>query len=156
MALDPPPTISPITMQQGSTLSSDWTRWMLALWGTVSAQPIVIGTRLNLTKQNAAIPQTAFPSPALRGGLYRITWYVRITTPDPVSSSVALTIGFSDSGLALTIPIPALTGNTVLSVLSGTTIVFSDQATAMTYATTYASNTPGTMKYRLAAAVEQV
>jgi hypothetical protein len=156
MALDPPPTISPITMLQGSTLSTDWTRWFLALWGNVSAQPLILGTRLNLTNQNAAIPQTAFPAPALRGGLYRINWYLRITTPDPVSSSLTLTIGFSESGLALSIASAALTGNTVLTWLSGSTLIFTDQATAITYRTTYVSNTAGTMKYRLAAAVEQV
>jgi len=156
MALDPPPTISPITNPKTGSATADWTRWLLALFGTVSAQPTVLGTRVSLTKQNASIGVTPFPTPALAGGLVRVSWYLRITTVDPVSSSVNVTIGYTESHLALSVSSTPVVGNSLTSVQTGTTILMTDQGTAVTYSTTYASNTPGTMQYRFAAVVEQV
>jgi hypothetical protein len=156
MPLDPPPTIAPITNPKTGSATADWTRWLLTLFGTVSAQPIVLGTRINLTNQNASIPVTVFPTPALRGGLVRVSWYLRLTATDPVSSSVSVTIGFTESGLALTVTSTPVTGNTVTSLQTGSALVMTDQASSVTYRTTYVSNTAGTMKYRFAAVVEQV
>ncbi len=49
-----------------------------------------------------------------------------------------------------------MSGNTLASVQTGTALLMTDQATAVTYRTTYVSNTAGTMQYRFAAVVEQV
>jgi hypothetical protein len=156
MQLDPPPTIAPITNPKTGAATADWTRWLLALFGVVSSQPTVLGTRVNKTAQNASIGLTAFPTPALTGGLVRVSWYLRITTVDPVSSSVSVTIGYTESGLALSVTTTPLTSNTLASVLTGTALLMTDQASSVTYRTTSVSNTPGTMKYRFAAVVEQV
>ena len=67
-----------------------------------------------------------------------------------------VTIGYVESGLALSVTSTPVTGNALTSVQTGTALLLVDQATAVTYATTYVSNTPGTMKYRFAAVVEQV
>lgn len=156
MQLDPPPTIAPITNPKTGGATADWTRWLLALFGTVSQQPTVLGTRINKTNQNAALPLTAFPTPALAGGFVRVSWYLRITATDPVSSSVSVTIGYTESGLALSVTSTPVSGNTLSSVQTGTALLLTDQATAVTYRTTYVSNTAGAMKYRFAAVVEQV
>jgi|SRR5580765_1030892 len=156
MPLDPPPTIAPVTTPKTGALTTDWTRWLLALFGTVSNQAIVLGTRINLTNQGASLPLTAFPTPALTGGLVRVSWYLRITATDPVSSAINVTIGYTESHIALTIPSAPLTGNTLTTVQTGTVLVLTDQGSAVTYRTTYASNTPGTMRCRFAAVVEQV
>jgi hypothetical protein len=156
MQLDPPPTIAPVTSPKTGALTTDWTRWLLGLFGTVSAQATVLGTRINLTKQAASIGLTPFPTPALSGGLIRVSWYLRITTIDPVSSAINVTIGYTESHLALSIASTPLTGNTLSTVQTGTVLVMTDQGSAITYRTTYASNTPGTMQYRFAAVVEQV
>lgn len=156
MQLDPPPTIAPITDPKSGSATADWTRWLLELFGVVSSQPTVLGTRINVKNQNASIPLTAFPTPALQGGLVRVSWYLRITAVDPVSSSVSVTIGYTESGLALSVTSTPVSGNTLSSVQTGTALLLTDQATAVTYRTTYVSNTAGTMKYRFAAVVEQV
>jgi len=156
MTLDPPPTIAPAVVPQTGSFTADWTRWLLALFGTVSAQPTVLGTRVNLTKQGASIPSTAFPVPALIGGLVRVSWYLRITKVATTSSSVNVTIGYTESSLALSISSTPVTGNSLTSVQSGSALLMTDQASALTYQTTYVSNAAGEMQYRFAACVEQV
>lgn len=156
MQLDPPPTIAPVTTPKDGHLTTDWTRWLLALFGMVSSQPSVQGTRINLTQQNASIPVTTFPGPGLLGGLVRVSWYLRVTATDPASSAVNVTIGWTESHLALSIPSVPLNGNSLTTVQTGTLLLMTDQASAITYRTTYTSGTPGLMKYRFAAVVEQV
>lgn len=104
--------------------------------------------------QSASIGTTPIPLPALAAGFYRVSYYARITTVDPVSSSLTITISWTESAQALSLSGVAMTGNLVTTVQTGTMLLIIDPSSPISYATTYASNTPGTMKYRLALLVE--
>ena len=116
---------------------------------TTVAQGVTIGV-------NAAIGATAIPLPSLSGGTLRVAWYARITTRDPVSSSLTVTIAWIEGGVALTLSGAAMVGNLTTTVQSGTIDIAIDPGTAITYATAYASNTPGTMRYSLRVSVTRV
>src|SRR5262252_1844442 len=156
MALDPPPFTAPLTRPTLGTVTADWTRWLLALWTTVVAQPDILGTRVSLTKRNVSIPTTALPVGQLAGGLFRVSWYLHITKTDPVSASVSLTISWTESGLPRSITAATVNQTTPNLSIGDATLFGADQATPITYATTYASNTPGTMEYYLGIVVEQL
>lgn len=156
MALDPPPTISPIALPQRGNLTADWTRWFLALWGQVIAQPSIQGTSISLANQNTSIGVTAFPLPSIAGGFYRISGYVHITTLAGVSGSVSVTLSWTENGvprsktvLSITQPTPSLSGTIAETIVA-------DQGTPIAYATAYASNPAGDMHYFLGLVVEQL
>lgn len=111
---------------------------------------------VSLTNQSASIGTTPMPLPSLATGLYRLTTYARITTADAVSSSLTITVSWTDGAIACSLSGAAMTGNTTATVQSNTATVQIDAATPISYATTYASNTPGSMKYKLIVLVEAV
>lgn len=157
----PPPFKAPIVElnpQSGKPsanypISKEWAIWLQsAVIGPVS-QSVVTFSPVALTAQTAAIGTTPIPLPSLPNGLYRITYYARITTAASVNSSLTLTIGWTESGVALTSSTSAITGNTVTTVSTGSIMVQVDAATAISYATAYVSNLAG-MAYRLSLIVE--
>lgn len=140
----------------GWLLSKDYTIWFQqSLIPPVEASSTLL-TPVSVSAQAASISVTPIPLPALGAGIYRLTTYARITTPDAVSSSLIVTLGWTESTITLTHSFPAMTGNTTTTVDSQTFTVQIDQATPLTYATTYASNTPGQMKYTLNLLIESL
>lgn len=87
-------------------------------------------------------------------GMYRITYYIRKTTADGVSSSLTPTFGWTDLGAPLTAPDAALTTDTSTANQSGRREVRADANSDLTIAVTYASNTPGQMVWAIEARVE--
>lgn len=152
--LDPQPSAAPIAVK--GLVSPEWFRWFYELYALVVASVQSVGNPVRLTGQGAAIGSTTIALPSLQNGQYRVSWYIRITTPDAVNSSVAVTIGFTESAQPLSKTFAAITGNTVTTFDQSDMFIEVDQNTALTYSTTYASNTPGAMKYRLTIAVESV
>ena len=111
---------------------------------------------VSLTAQNASLGTTPIPLPSLATGLYRLTYYARITTVDAVNSSLTVTLSWTDGAVACSLSGAAMTGNTTATVQSSTAMIQIDAASPISYATTYASNTPGAMKYKLLILVEAV
>lgn len=109
-----------------------------------------------LTAQAASIGATPVPIASVQPGLYRVSWYLRITTPATVSSSVSVTLGWTDGSVNCTRTGAAVTGNTTSTTQSGTELLRLDAATALTYATTYATVGATPMQYRLDLTVELV
>jgi hypothetical protein len=102
---------------------------------------------------SAAIPVTSIATNPLPSGLYRVTAAVRITTPASASSSVSVTLhwvdGDTDSGVVCSLVlVPAVTGNLITSVGTGTAMIHSGAAVPISYSTAYASSAAG-MKYAL-------
>lgn len=118
--------------------------------------PYLAGAPVSLAAQNASISATPLVSAVLPAGLYRVSWYARITTVAGVSSSLAVTIGWTEGAVSLALSGAALTGNTTTTVQSGMVLLNIDNNTPITYATTYASNAAGVMKYELVMTVERV
>ena len=153
--LDPPPVIAPIAEGRQELMSGDWIRWILnSVFGVLSNTATVFPQRVTLTSQSASIGITTIPLPLLVAGTYQVGYYARITQPDGVSSSLTTTFHWTESAIPLQISGPAMTGDTTTTVQSGLLPLVVDGNTAISYATTYASNTPGSMKYRLSAFVQ--
>lgn len=116
----------------------------------------LIGDPLSLSGQHASIGARPITTQTLAAGIYRVGWTAHITTPDGVSSSLTVTIGWTQGGQALTISGAAITGDAATSVQSGVIQVVNDASSPITLATTYASNTPGKMLYELKVTLEFV
>ena len=130
--------------------------WVTTLASDVDQAPARL-TTVTLTGQSASIGTTAFTIGVLAAGFYRVTPYARITQAGTVSSSLTVTLGWTESALALTADWAAVTGNTTGSVLTGPpALILVDQGTAVSYSTTYASAGATAMQYRLSLTVEQV
>lgn len=153
--LDPPPYISPIAEGREEVMGSNWMRWFQAsVFNTLRSTPAVFATRVNLTGQNASIGTTNISLPALVAGQYILSYYARITTPDPASSSLTVTLGWTESAVPLTYSGAAITGNTVTTLQSGVLMILADGNTPLNFSTTYASGTAGFMKYRISVIVQ--
>lgn len=154
--LEAPPLSTALVTTKDGMITGKWFDWLtLRLLATVNASPAVLKA-LSLTNQNDAIGSTPIPLPALASGTYRLTYYLKVTTADGVSSSVTLTLGWTDGGNACSVSGAALTGDALTSAQSGSVMIQLDQATALTYSTAYASNTPNKMKYKLLIVVEKI
>lgn len=111
-------------------------------------------TSVNLTAQSASIAATDFSGGALTGGLYRISYYVRVTTVDTTSLSITVTFDWTDT----TNPTwsgAAITGNTTTTTQQDSFLIRADAASAINYSTTV---TPGTGdgRYSLDVTLESV
>jgi len=132
--------------------------WMTQLVADVDAAPARLQTA-SVSGQHASIGTTAIQTGSLATGLYRVTWYARVTTPattGAATSSLTVTLGWTDGGVTCTYSGAAMTGNTTGTVQSQTQMVNVAAASPITYATTYASNTAGQMVYKLTLVLEQV
>lgn len=158
MSLAPIPQQSPLIdtgdPQHPAYLATDWYLWLFALVARLDATPGAIST-IALTSQAAAIATTS-TVPAPSAAVYRITYYARITRAGTVSSSLTVTIGWTDRTVSCSQAGAAITGNTTTTTQSGTVIVRGDQASALTYATAYASVGATAMQYSLNLIVEQL
>lgn len=148
------PLPQPIT-GQGGMLSEAWRGYFSRLPDTLAAIPSVL-SRVALTAQNASISATSLANGTLEAGLYRATWYARITQAATVSSSLTLRINWVDGGVACNTSGTAITGNTTATVQSGVIAFRVDGASALTYQTTYASAGATAMLYALDLTLERL
>lgn len=140
----------------GYGMSKEWGNWFqTSIISTVANAPSFYPS-VALTGQNASIATTPIPLPTLATGTYRLTYYARITTADPVSSSLTVAFSWTEGSVTPTISGTAITGNTTTTVQTGTLTIAIDASTSISYATTYVSNTPGAMAYRLTILTEAV
>jgi len=128
--------------------------WLLSLADRLNRTPEVLGN-VSLTAQTASISATAISVPSIAPGVYRLSAAARITTAATTSSSLTVTFGWTQA-VACTVSGSAITGNTTATTGSLVAIVRADEATALTYATTYASSGGTAMQYRLDVCVEQL
>lgn len=158
MSLAPIPQQSPLIdtgdPQHPAYLATDWYLWLFALVARLDATPATLKT-IALTSQAASLATTG-TVPAPSSAVYRITYYARITRAATTNSSLTVTIGWTDNTVSCTQAGAALTGNTTATTQSATVIVRGDQASALTYATTYASTGATAMQYSLSVIVEQL
>ena len=128
--------------------------WLLSLADRLNNTPERIGT-VEKTTQAASISATAVDLPSIAPGVYRLSAASRITRAATTSSSLTLTFGWTQA-VACTVSSAAITGNTTATTGSLVAIVRADEATNVTYATTYASSGGTSMQYRLDVCVEQL
>jgi hypothetical protein len=137
------------------TITRPWYTWLISLTDRVDSG----GRRLTvvgLTDQAAAIGTTAIPVGSLAGGLYRVSGYLRVTQAATTSSSVALTLQWTDGGVGCTAVGTAVTGNTTAATQSVSVLLKVDQASPISYSTSYASVGATVMKYGIDLVLEVV
>lgn len=137
-------------------MSDDFNNWLLELTTRMNNSPEALGSGVALEGQNASIGATpAYTTQS--AGYYRVSVYARVMTAAVTSSSLTVTIDWTDGGIAVTKSAAAITGNTTASEIDPFVfLIRADQATAINYSTTYASNGAGEMQYRLTVVVESV
>lgn len=149
----PFPAKDPIADKGNGLITGPWIDWFTGLVRSIDATPSRLQT-VGVTAQAASIGATSIPLGALAAGLYRVTWFSRITTAATVSSSLTVTVGFTKGGVSCTLSGAALTGNTPATTQSETRMVAIDGSTPVTYSTTYASVGATPMQYALNVVLE--
>lgn len=132
-----------------------WLDFMSSLVTQQSLSPERVGT-VSLPSQAASIGTTAVGIDTINAGLYRVQWYWKIRRAGGVSSSMQVTMNWTDGGVARQNVGPADITNTTAVWQSQVFMVRSDAASPITYSTTYASAGAPTMQYDLDITVERV
>lgn len=113
---------------------------------------------VDLTGQSAAIGSTTlYAVPASGAGLYKITYYAKVTRAATTSSTLgALTVGWTDvdDSVVQSNASATNTGNTTTSFLSSSFVVNAKASTNITYQTAYATSGATSMLYSLHVKVE--
>lgn len=126
-----------------------WADWFVRAPSTFHAIPSILSVT-SLEEQNAAISATDFADTKdLAAGLYLVMYTARITTAAGVSSSLTVTVKWTEGAVVQTQAGAAITGNTTTSRQGGVFLIRSDAGEDVTYETAYASNAAGAMKYSL-------
>lgn len=146
----------PATGKTSFPLSQEAINWLLPLTNSVNAAPQQVGNFIDLVGVNAAIPPTDFSGGAIAAGLYLLSIWSRVETPDGASSSVQVTITYTSGGVVQTFVGTNVNGNTTTSKSQQSVPVWIDAGTSVTYETAYASGTPNAMEYALAIALQLV
>jgi hypothetical protein len=137
-------------------LAKSWILWLQqSLVTRVQASSQWLQT-VTKTTQSASIGSTSIPIGDLTAGVYRVSYYARITQAATTSSSLTVTIGWTETAVVLSVSGAAMTGNTTTTVQSGTVFLRSDKNASLTYATTYASVGATPMQYRLDVTAERI
>jgi hypothetical protein len=151
---EPIPYYAPLLEGGKELIASPWYQWLSTLTAQLGSAAQGAGA-VHLTAKSATIGATTILATQF-SGLYRVTYYLRITKAAATNSSVTITVGWTESGVPLTFAFAALTTNTIQSVQSGTFLLRSDGAAPITYSVTYASTPAADAQYRLDVVLEQV
>jgi len=137
-------------------ITDAWVRFFSSLTQTIAVNPQTTRT-VQLSGQKTSLAATAIPSSLLSLGLYQVAYYAAVSQAASVSSSLTVTIQWTDRGQTMSSVGPAITGNTLTTFQSGDlALIHCDGATTVTYATTYASVGATPMLYYLGVALIQV
>lgn len=136
-------------------MSQPWADYELNQGRVVEAAAVRINT-VSLTEQAASIGATDVSGGNAGAGLYRLAYYTRVTTAATTSSSLTVTAGWTDGGISISQAGTALTGNTTSTYQTGSFLLYSDGASPITYATTYASVGATAMAYKLSVTLERM
>lgn len=131
-----------------------WVSYFSALGAAIDASPERVASA-SKTDQSASIGATEI-SATHPTGLYRLSYYVRVTQAASTSSSIQVTLDWSDGGVAPSLSGAALTGNTTTTVQSGSIMILATANAPIRYSTTYSSVGATPMKYRLEVVLEEI
>lgn len=151
--VDPP--INKQDLTGGWTLARSWVQWLNTLAQAVQSTSPLLRT-VSLSAQAASLAPTPVPSVTTVTGIYRLSYFTRITQAATTASSLTVTLGWVTGGQPCTVVGAALVANTVTTNQSGVVVVTADQATSFTYSTSYSSTGATPMQYALTVTVERV
>lgn len=151
---EPIPVADSVSVKEGK-LGNTFVLWLQRLVNLVMRAPSRMDPKVELETQGASIAATSLAAVTVNG-LYRFTYYVRVTRAASTSSSILVTIAWTDGGVNLTAASAALTGNATTTYGTGTYTAQVTAGTTPTYATTYATSGATSMQYRLSVTMEQL
>ena len=152
-ALDPIPQSDPL-IDESQHMGERWYRWLSA-FVTRCLTAILRVAAVHRSGLSSSQSATTIYTPNQTGLIWRVNWAVRVTTAAAVSSSIAVTINWTEGGVACSKAFAALTGNTTATA-DGDSVVIRSDVQPIRYATTYASNPAGVMVYELDVVVEDL
>jgi hypothetical protein len=150
MRLQPPPYRDNVTTQvragnsltMASKLTRQWEAWFGLLVAAFAGLSRKMGS-VAVTGHAAAIGATAVPTVPYVSGLYVVRYYIRVSRAATTSSSLQVTIVWTDGTVAAPVAMQetgaALVGNTTATHESGTMLIRCVANTDITYAVAYAS-----------------
>ena len=94
---------------------------------------------VRLTGQHASIATTGLSLGSVAPGIYRVSYRTRVTTPATVSSSLTVTLSWTEGGVAQSRVGAVLIGNSVTTYDFATIPIRADVSTPISYAVAYAS-----------------
>ena len=130
-------------------MTPEWVPFFTNQNQIVAQTPQKISPAVALTGQVASISLTAIPAGVLAAGQYQVSFHFRITTAATSSSSLLVTLSWTDGGIACSKASAAVTTNTISTTDDAIHEISVDQSTAVSYATTYASVGATPMAYKL-------
>lgn len=152
--LPPIPLGTKIVFPTGGQITVFFRQLWETLRAAIASVPTV-GLGVDVTNQGAAIASGVIYTTSA-AGLYRVTYYARKTAIDGVSSSFTFVWHWTETAAPQTLNDTANATDTTGAVSSNSKLLQIDANTNVTYDMNYASNTPGTMKFRLSIRIEQV
>ena len=142
---------------RGGFITPPWYVYFREQGQAIAAAPSAVISPVLASDQAAAITTTPLPTESLAPGLYRVSYYLRITQEATVSSSVALTITWTDEGTAMSHTFDAIVDGIVTDHQSDSLPLLEiDQASPVSYSTSYASAGATDMEYKLVVFLERV
>lgn len=141
---------------ENGMVSDRWRIYFRDLDLAQAASQTVVVSPVSLVGQVASIVATPIPTGALAQGLYEVKTFMRITTPGGVTSDLTVRIGFTNGGVACSIPGALLASNTTASVQSNSWPIVIDASSPITYSTVRNSNPAGDMVYTLTVSLTQI
>lgn len=119
-------------------MTDSWTAYMSQLVTTLQNTPVRIYEK-GFLDQTGAIAVTSIAPGGVTAGVYRITYYTRLTTAAGTSSSLQVAFDWSDHAHTLAWTSPALTSNNVSVPMMGVLPIYSDSLSPITMAVTFSS-----------------
>lgn len=150
MSIAPIPLKTQIVDKMGAITEFFRLRWeeLRTQISAVSCKAIV-----TLTGQHATIATSLLLTTTI-GGLYRVTFAARRTTPDGVASTLTFVWRWVDGGTPFSKTATVNNTDTTGDLYSVSQAFPADVNTAITFDVTYTSNTPGAMVFKISVAAE--
>lgn len=143
-------------VDQDRTIAHRWYIWLSEFWLHVKTLVGVIGTVYSKTNQTATIT-TATIATITQDGIYRASYYLRVTTIPTTSFSLTVTIGWREGGVTKSQAFTALTGAPgalATAFQNGSVVIRATSGTLVTITIAYASVGATAMVFGVDAPVE--
>jgi hypothetical protein len=136
-------------------VTDPWADYFSSMAQTVGNSPTRIFTARRVG-QAASIAAVDISNGALRAGLYRVSYYVQVTLPAGISSSIVVTISWTSHGAAQAETGATMTANTTDTHESRSHLINIDAGSPVRYeAIRGSAGVPG-MQYRLDVVLEVI
>lgn len=141
------------TLVDGSQyITRAWRNYLFSVQNVANTASQVLRS-ITLSGQSASIFPTPIPIGTITAGFYQVSVYELVTVSAP-ASSLTVTIGWTDAGLACTRVVPALVNGLAGANTSLVFPIHCDNDSPITYQVAYASTPAGLMVYALGVLVE--